>query len=385
MSMTSCDFLVIGAGIAGASAAYRLAERGTVILLEREDQPGYHTTGRSAALYSKRYKNPLIRGLAIASGPFLENPPPGFAEHPLLTPRGLLVIGRADQRDALSRQFTPEQFAAGIVRELSVADALDLAPHLDPTYLAAAMYLPDAQDIDVNGLHAGFLRGLRSRGGRLVTGAGVQALRRTAGLWHAMTPAGEFAAPIVVNAAGAWVDEVAELAGIPPLGIRPLRRTAITVDPPDGMDPARWPMVMDAEEAFYFKPEAGRVLVSPCDETPMQPHDVQPDEIDIAVAVERLERASIIRVRRITHRWAGLRNFVKDRMPVAGMAPEAEGFCFLAGQGGFGIMTSEALGRATAAICTNDALPTDLTANGVTVEALSPARLESAATATDPT
>ena len=375
MSDTGCDILVIGGGIAGASAAWRLAERGSVILLEREDQPGYHTTGRSAALYSKRYKNPLIRGLAIASGPFLENPPDGFAEHPLLTPRGLLMIARDDQRDELARQFTPDQFASGIVRELPLAEALQLAPHLDPDYVAATLYLPAAQDIDVHGLHGGFLRGLRARGGRIVTNAGVQAMARRDGAWRVETPAGTFTAPVVVNAAGAWVDEVARLAGVAALGIRPLRRTAVTVDPPPGMDPSRWPMVMDAGEAFYFKPEAGRVLVSPCDETPMEPHDAQPDELDVAVAVDQLERASIVRVRRIAHRWAGLRNFVKDRMPVAGFAPDAEGFCFLAALGGFGIMTSEALGRATAAICAGESLPADLAANGITVEALSPRRL----------
>ena len=377
-SESSADFLVIGAGIAGESAAYRLAERGSVILLEREDQPGYHTTGRSAALYSKRYRNPLIRGLAIASGPFLEHPPAGFAEHPLLTHRGLLVIARADQREELGRQFTPDQFAAGIVREVTLEEALRLAPHLNPDYVAAAMYLPAAQDIDVHGLHGGFLKALRARGGRLVTNAGVSAMQRRDGIWSVETAAGTFTAPVVVNAAGGWVDEVARIAGAAPIGLRPLRRTAITFDPPADMNPATWPMVMDAEEAFYFKPEAGRVLVSPCDETPMDAHDVQPDEYDIAVAVDKVEQASILRVKRITHRWAGLRSFVKDRMPVAGFAPDAEGFFFLAGQGGFGIMTSEALGRATAALCAGEALPGDLVENGVTAEALSPRRLQQA-------
>ncbi len=373
--MAEADFIVIGAGIAGASAAYRLAGRGQVVLLEREDQPGFHTTGRSAALYSKRYKNPLIRGLAIASGPFLESPPSGFADHPILTPRGLLCIGRADQREELAAQFSPEQVAAGIVRELSREEAMKLAPHLDPDYVAAAMYLPDAQDIDVNGLHQGFLRGMRAQGGQLVTNADVRTMARRGGKWHLETSAGAFSAPVIVNAAGAWVVKIAELAGVRPVGLVPKRRTAITFDPPAGMDPSRWPMVMDAGERFYLKPEAGRVLASPCDETPMEPHDVQPDEMDVAVAVDLIEQATTLRVRRITHRWAGLRSFVPDRMPVAGTAPDGEGFVFLAGQGGFGIMTSEALGRCAVAAATGEALPADIAAAGVSLEALSPRRL----------
>ena len=285
------------------------------------------------------------------------------------------MIGRADQREELARQFTPDQFAAGIVREMPLDEAFRIAPHLNPDYVAATLYLPAAQDIDVHGLHGGYLKALRARGGHLVTNAGVTAMTRRDGVWSVKTTAGAFTAPIVVDAAGGWVDELAKIAGAAPIGLRPLRRTAITFDPPADMDPAKWPMVMDAGEAFYFKPEAGRVLVSPCDETPMEPHDVQPDELDIAVAVDLVEKASILKVRRITHRWAGLRSFVKDRMPVAGFAPDADGFFLLAGQGGFGIMTSEALGRATAALCAGEALPVDLTENGVTAEALSPRRL----------
>lgn len=373
--MRTADFIVVGGGIAGASAAWRLAEQGRVLLLEAENQPGYHTTGRSAALYSRRYRNALIRGLAAASGAFLENPPDGFADHPLLTPRGLLVVADADGEEALARQFTPDQIDAGIAREVTLPEALALAPVLDPDWLAGAMLVPGAADIDVNGLHRGFLAALRRAGGEIVTDAEITSGRREDGVWHLETRAGAFAAPVLVNAAGAWVDHVAEACGVRPLGIRAKRRTCITIDPPAGSDVARWPMVMEAAEAFYFKPEAGRVLVSPCDETDLPPQDVQPDDVDVATAVDRLERATTLKVDRITHRWAGLRCFLADHMPVAGEDPEAPGFVWLAGLGGFGIMTSEALGRAAAAAATGSALPGDLTAEGVDLAALSPMRL----------
>lgn len=373
--MRSVDFVVVGAGIAGASAAYRLAARGSVVLLEQEEAPGYHTTGRSAALYSRRYKNPLIRGLAGASGAFLEDPPDGFAEHPLLTPRGLLVIGRPDQQAALDGQFTPEQIASGLASAVPVEEACRLVPVLDPAYLGGALLLPSAKDIDVNGLHRGFLRGLGRAGGEVVTDAGLISGRREGGAWRIETKAGAFSAGAVVNAAGAWVDTVADRCGIRPLGIAPKRRTCVTFDPPAGLDPAAWPMVMDAGEGFYFKPEAGRILASPCDETDQPPSDAQPEEFDVAIAVDRVERAATLKVGRITHRWAGLRCFLADRMPVAAEDPEAPGFVWLAGLGGFGIMTSEALGRAAASAALGEPLPTDLAAEGVTAEMLSPLRL----------
>jgi D-arginine dehydrogenase len=373
--LQTADFAVIGAGIAGASAAYRLAAHGSVVLVEQEEAPGYHTTGRSAALYSRRYKNPLIRGLAAASGAFLEGPPEGFAEHPLLAPRGLMIVGRPDQQAALDGQFTADQIASGLAGAIPVAEACRLVPVLDPAYLGGALLLPSAKDIDVNGLHRGFLGGFARAGGRVVTDAELISARREGGAWRIETKAGDFAAGAVVNAAGAWVDAVAERCGVRPLGIRPMRRTCVTFDPPAGLDPAAWPMVMDAGEAFYFKPEAGRILASPCDETDQPPSDAQPEELDVAIAVDRVERATTLNVGRITHRWAGLRCFLADRMPVAAEDPEAPGFVWLAGLGGFGIMTSEALGRAAAAAALGEPLPADLAAEGVTAEMLSPLRL----------
>jgi D-arginine dehydrogenase len=371
------DFAVIGAGIAGASAAYRLADHGSILLIEAESQPGYHTTGRSAALFSERYKNPLIRGLAKASGDLLANPPDGFAASSLLTPRGLLIVGRENQRAALDGQFTAAQLAAGIAEPIAIAEACRLSPALRPEPLVGAYLVPAAQDIDVNALHQGFLRGFVRSGGQVVCDARLTKLTREGAGWRLTTTAGTFAAGVVVNAAGAWADDVGTLAGLKPLGLQPKRRTCITFDAPshfaEGLP--HWPMVIDATEEFYFKPEAGRVLASPADETDTPPVDAQPEEIDVAIAVERVHLATTLSVRRITHRWAGLRSFLPDKMPVAGPDPAEPRFIWLAGQGGFGIMTSEALGRAAASAAMQTALPADLTAHGVTQGALAPARL----------
>ena len=372
--MQDTDFIIIGGGVAGTSAAYRLAPHGRTTILEAESQPGYHTSGRSAALYSKRYKNPSIRGLAAASGSFLEAPPAGFAEVPLLTPRGLLIIGREDQADAVQDQFTPEQLADGVAQEILLEEACRLVPCLDRDYLGSAMLVPAAADIDVHGLHRGFLAGAERAGAETVCDAPVTRLDYAAGKWRAETPAGIYSAPVVINAAGAWADKVAALAGLDGLSIEPLRRTCVTFDPPTGVDPTEWPMVFDADEAFYFKPEAGRLLASPCDEHLSLPVDAQPEELDIAQAVDRVETATNLSVKRITHSWAGLRCFMPDRLPVVGEDPRAAGFIWLAGLGGFGMMTSEALGRCVAAAAMNNAMPSDIQAAGVEFPKVAPGR-----------
>ncbi|HUF86138.1 MAG TPA: FAD-binding oxidoreductase [Thermohalobaculum sp.] len=370
----TCDIMVIGAGIAGASAAFELAREAAVIVLEQESQPGYHTTGRSAALFTEAYGNLAIRRLTSAGRGFFEDPPEDFTGHPLLAPRGTLFIARADQLGTLGRALaqTPE---GAEVRRLSGPEAVALNPALDPGYVAAALYEPQARDIDVHALHAGFLRGLRRRGGRLVTGARVEGLARQAGAWVAATPAGRFAAPVVVNAAGAWADAVAALAGVRPVGLVPKRRTAFTFEAPEGWDIAGWPATIDIDERFYFRPDAGRILGSPADETPSPPCDAQPEEIDIAVGVDRIERATRLTVRRLASKWAGLRSFVADKTPVLGFAPDAEGFFWLAGQGGYGIQTSPALARAAAALVGTGDLPADLKARGLEKAALAPGRL----------
>jgi D-arginine dehydrogenase len=371
----TCDILVVGAGIAGASAAYELSGVASVILLEQEEQPGYHTTGRSAALFTETYGNLAIRTLTSAGRAFFKSPPGDFGDHPLLTPRGTLLVAREDQLGALDAAFAETPTSAEPVRRLSCSEAVALNPALNPDYLAAALYEPAAEDIDVHALHNGFLRGMRRRGGRLVTGAEARALSRDGGVWVAETRAGRFAAPIVVNAAGAWCDVIAELAGVRPCGLVPKRRTAFTFDPPEGLDISALPATIDIDEKFYFKPDAGRLLGSPADETPSPPSDAQPEELDLAIGIDRIERATVLTVRRLVNKWAGLRSFVADKTPVVGQDPDVEGFFWLAGQGGYGIQTSPALARVTASLITTGDLPGDLIARGLDKTMLAPDRL----------
>lgn len=372
------DFIVIGGGIAGASAASFLAERGATLLLERESQPGYHTTGRSAALYSEAYGNAAIRALTTGARPFFLAPPLGFAEHPLLTARGAMFIGRADQVGTLDRTAAETRALQPSIRRIDAAEARRVCPALKADYVAGAVLEPEAMDIDVHALHQGFLRALRARGGRLQTDAEVVGLERSPAGWRVRSPAGEFRGRIVVNAAGAWADEMAKLAGAEPVRLVPKRRTAILFAAPAGCDISRWPLVVDVDETFYFKPDAGKLLGSPADETPSPPCDAQPEELDVALAVERIQQAADLPIARIERRWAGLRSFVADKTPVAGFDPRVEGFFWLAGQGGYGIQTAPSLGRLAAALVVGEGVPADLAALGVSEPALGPARCRSA-------
>jgi len=369
------DFLIVGGGIAGASAGYFLAERGRVVLLEREEAPGFHSTGRSAALFTETYGNAAIRALTVCSGPFLRDPPPGFAEHPLLTPRGAMIVAPRNAEERYRAALADGQRYVASVRGLAAEEALALCPALRRDWLGYAIHEPDAMDMDVHAIHQGFLRGLRARGGEIVTSAEVTALARRGTLWEAATSAGRWEAPIVIDAAGAWADEVARLAGVSPVGLVPKRRTAFTIDPPARHDTSRWPMVIDIEETLYFKPESGRLLVSPADETPVAPCDIQPEELDVAEAADRLEARTDIEVRRVVRKWAGLRSFVRDKTPVVGPAPDAPGFLWLAGQGGYGIMTSPAMGRLATAFATGEPVPADLLKLGLAAADILPDRL----------
>ena len=366
------DVVVIGAGIAGASLAAELASRRQVVLLEMEEHAGYHTTGRSAAVFAEGYGNAVVRALTRASRPFLAAPPRGVAEHPLLVPRGWMFVGRDDQLEHLAQL---EREIAGTLRAISPAEAIARAPILRREYVVGALWDETAMDVDVHALHHGFLRLLRAAGGELVTSARVRGLDRAGGAWRVDTERGTFEAPLVVNAAGAWADEVGRLAGAMRIGLVPMRRTIVLLDPPAGVELARWPLVIDAEEEFYFKPESGKILASPADETPSPPCDAHADDLDVAIAVDRLTRACDLEVRHIPRRWAGLRSFVADRTPVAGFDPGAEGFFWFAGQGGFGIQTAPALARLGAAIALGDAVPDDLTAAGVSARDVAPGRL----------
>jgi len=373
----TADVIVIGAGIAGAAAAAHLAADRRVVLLERESQPGYHSTGRSAALFTETYGNRAIRILTGASRTFYEAWADGFAEHPILTPRGALMFAMPGQEEALATAWAELSPDDPRVRRLDAAEARALVPVLRAGSVIGAVHEPDSMDIDVHELHQGYLRRFRQRGGRLVVDAEVRALVSAGGCWTAGTTMGDFAAPVIVNAAGAWADVVAGLAGLPPIGLVPMRRTALTIAPPAGIDASPWPMTLDIGENFYFKPDAGRLLVSPADETPMPPCDVQPDELDIAIAIDRLTRATTIEVARVERKWAGLRSFVADKTTVNGFDPLANGFFWLAGQGGYGIQTAEAMARGAVSLIERGELPADIRAAGLDAATLSPARFRS--------
>jgi D-arginine dehydrogenase len=322
--------------------------------------------------------------LTTASKAFFEQPPFGFAEHAVVTPRGCLVV--ATVPEALTQVLKEcSELSAG-VRGVDTKEALAICPVLKPEAAACGMLDPDAKDIDVDALHQGFLKGLRARGGTVVTDAEVTGLDRRSGQWHVTTAAGSFAAPIVINAAGAWADEVAALAGVARVGLVPKRRTIVAFDPPAEHDTSAWPIVGNdsEEEGWYFLRQGGRLIGSPADETPSPPCDAQPDELDIAIAIDRIETATTLKIRRVAAKWAGLRSFVADKTIVAGFAADAEGFFWLAGQGGYGIQTSPALSRAVAALVTSGDLPADLRARGLDAAMLSPQRPALRQTAVDP-
>lgn len=373
--MTTVDFLVIGAGIAGASVASELIQHGSVLILEAEDHPGYHTTGRSASMFLEFHSNATLRALVRRSRPFLESPPDGFAAQPILSDRGALFIARSDQLDSIARIVDENcQDSTQIVRG-DHRVAVSKHPALNREQVASCLWIPDAMEIDVHALLHGYLGTFRRSGGQLQTGERVATLRRDGGYWTVQTDEASYRAAIVVNAAGAWADEVGQMAGAQTIGLVPKRRS-VCIIPAGRFDVTGWPMVGDVDEEFYFKPDAGNLLLSAAEETPMQPCDVYADELEIARAVACLEAATSIRVtQKIGRQWAGLRSFVEDKLPVAGYDTNADGFFWLAGQGGDGIQTSPALARLAAALVIDGPVPDDLAADGLTPGALSPERL----------
>lgn len=375
---TRYDFAVIGAGIAGASVAAELARHGTVAVLEMERQPGYHTTGRSAAVFAPIYGPAAIRALTRASEPFFRAPPDGFTDVPLFAPRGILMMSRAEQLDALEGLIADVSGKAAVAR-LDESGLRDLNPLVREGYAVAGMHDPNGQDIDVAALHQGYLRALRGRGGQVLAGAEVSGLDRDGDGWRIATTAGEIRAGVVVNAAGAWAEQVGTMAGAEPVGLIPKRRTALIVAAPQDRDMRHAPITIDIDEQFYLKPDAGRLLISPADETPSAPCDAQPDEMDVAVCVDRIETAFDLTVRRIETKWAGLRSFVADKCPVAGFSDRVDGFYWLAGQGGYGIQSAPALSRFAAAQVAGLPVPQDIEDQGVSPSDLAPERLQAAA------
>ena len=365
----TADIIVIGGGIAGASVAAEIAATGaTVLLLEMESQPGYHATGRSAAMYEPVDGSPVIRALTRASGPFLRNPPPGFVEAPLLSPRGVIMLGYPGDEALIAASLE-----AGY-EEVDAAFAQARLPIVRTDGAIAVLWDGQAQDIDVDALHTARLRALRRAGGTVLVDAAVQDARRADGVWRVKTLAGECVAPVIVAAAGAWSDLVAGSCGVQPVGLQPKRRSAAILAGPAGMAVQDWPEILPADVSFYCKPMGGKLMLSPAEEDPMEPHDAWADDMRLAEAVERLEATLDISVQRLERTWGGLRTFAPDGLPVVGFDPEAEGFFWLAGQGGYGIQTSPALTRVAVALIAGGRIPDDIAAEGITAAALSPAR-----------
>jgi D-arginine dehydrogenase len=339
------DVTVIGAGIAGATAAAALAADRRVALIEAEEAAGYHSTGRSAALWILNYGPPDVRTLSGLSRVFFEHPPAGFAEVPLMSRRPVVFLAPESQRAQFAEMLAEGQG----LREISVAELRRRVPALRPDYAVAAAIEEDAFDMDVAALHQGFLKQLRARGGVLALRHRAGRIARRDGRWEVATSAGAvFCSPVVVNAAGAWGDAVAAIAGVAPIGLTPCRRTAAIINPAP-YDVTAWPLLGDVGHTWYARPEARtRLMVSPADETPMQPHDVQPDELDVAIGIDRMQQALDLPVQRVERSWAGLRSFTPDRSLAFGWDRGREGFFWCVGQGGYGIQTSPAAGKLVA-------------------------------------
>lgn len=363
------DVAVIGAGIAGVSVAARLSTDRRVVLVEQESQVAAHTTGRSAAVFVESYGSPEIRVLTAASRADFDAASVDPNTPPLLRRRGLLWCARADQAHQLAELLRADPSP----QHLDGSGLLKLCPAMDPDVIVAGALEPRAQDIDVAALVQHDLRRARAQGAELMTGATVISAGRHRGRWRITTSAGSFDAEVVVVAAGPWSDSVAERFGARPVGLRPLRRTIVVARPAAmSVDPA-WPMVAAVDESFYFRPEGPNVLLSPADETPSVPCDARPDELDVALAIDRVNTGTRLELRSVLTAWAGLRTFAADRNPVVGYDPDVDGLFWLAGQGGYGIQTAPALARLSAALLRGEPVPADL-GGRLEVDRLSPRR-----------
>ena len=368
MAATS-DILIIGGGIAGLSAAAALSAHAKVTVLEAEEQIGFHSSGRSATMLHYALGDRLVRALTLASRDFFDNPPDDFTDVPIGRPMPVLIFAREDERealDALDADIAP--FAE--LERLDAAGVHELCPLLNAD---AVHGIADRRGIriDPHALLQGNLRQLRRSGGELVTGARVATIAHKSGVWSVTTERGEVhSAPVLINAAGAWADVVAGIAGVRPISIEPKRRTIITFDAPAGTDLEHLPFAKTVGDELYFAPESGRLFASPMDEVPSEPTDAQPDDYEVALAAFRMEERTVVKVARIHSKWAGLRSFTPDHHPAVGFAEETEGFFWLAGQGGFGLQTSPAMARIVASLITGEPWPVA----DIAPEQLSPAR-----------
>lgn len=381
------DFVVVGAGMAGCSTAWQLVQSGddappSVLVLERESQPGYHTTGRSAALFEEHYGPAQVQALTRASRAFYDAPPAGFADAPILTPRGVLYVGTAEQKPLVDAAYAEATLHSPDARRLNAEQLKALVPVLNTEQLVDGFLDHGARDIDVHGLHQGYIRGLRQRGGELWCNAEVEGVTRVNDLWQLALPQGRsIRAKVIINAAGAWVDGLAAMAGAAPIGITPKRRSALTFPAPEDMDATHWPAIISADESWYIKPDAGQLLGSPANADPVQPHDVVPEELDIATGIWRIEEATTLQIRRPSHTWAGLRSFVADGELVIGWDASptpVPGFFWVAAQGGYGIQSAAGYSLLARNLLLGEPLHPTLAAQKVNVGAVSPARCQRA-------
>ncbi len=374
--MREFDTIIFGAGIAGASLAWRLADHRSVALIERESQPGYHATGRSAAMFMASYGPAMVRALTRASRAFYAQPPADFSAVPLMHPRGVLYLATHGQEAALAHTRAELATSCPGLETLDAEATLARVPCLRPELVHAALYDADAQDLDVHALHQGFLRGFRQKGGVLRTSATLtQAAHDGTGWTLDFADGQSLFAKTVVNAAGAWADELASLFGARPIGLVPRRRSAFTFKAPEGVDASAWPAVVGVDESYYFKPDAGQILGSPANADDVVPHDVVPEELDIALGIHQIETVSTLTIRRPGSTWAGLRSFAPDGEIVIGADGHCPGFFWLAGQGGYGIQSAAGASALADALLRGLPLPDDLAREGVDAAAVSPARL----------
>lgn len=375
MGAESFDYVIVGAGIAGASVGYFLAPHARVLLLERESQPGYHSTGRSAAAYVESYGPPQVRALTRASGSFLKTPPQGFTDHPVLTPRATMLVGSPGQEADMQALYDELREASDQVVLMSADEVCKRVPVFKPEQVIGAVLDPGSSDIDVDSLHQGYLKGFRQAGGELRCNADVTTLERREDSWIIHTANQSVSTPVVINAAGAWGDELANKAGVAPISLQPKRRSAFVFQPPEQIDFADWPLTVGVGEDWYIKPESGLLLGSPANADNCAPQDVQPEELDIALGIDRIQSMTQLTIRRPERTWAGLRTFAPDGCLVGGFDEQVSGFFWLVAQGGYGIQTSAAMGEACASLVRGQAVPEHLAQHGINAQLLGPARL----------
>ena len=350
------DIAIVGAGVAGLSVAYFLAPHAKVVVLERESQAAYHSSGRSAAMYIEGYENHVVRELTKAGRDFFFSPSEGFADNELVSPCGGLTAAGPGEGDGLQRYLDAWQPMCPELVSISPQETLDIVPILRKTWVSGAAYDPSWHKIDVHELLTGYQRGLRQHGGELVTNAEVKSLQQASNAWTIDAGGQTITADIVVNAAGAWANQVAALAGVESIPLTPMRRSAAIVAAPAGAE--KWPLVHTIGEDLYFKPESPGLMVCPQDETPSEPMDAFPVDLDIAIALDHFQQIAEHKVERVMHQWAGLRTFAPDRYPAMGFANSVKGFFWLAGQGGFGVQTSPGLGKHAADVLLGREQPT---------------------------